>query len=201
MTQKMNKKIQLLILILLTTFIYSCEENTVPKPLAYPKISFPTRSYTEQTIDNSGISFLRATYSEVKKDSSRGADEYWYNIIYPQFKATIHLSYKKIKTKDDFYQMQEDAHGFAYKHTSKADDILESYFSTKNNVSGLVYEIEGNTASSVQFFATDSISNYIRGALYFNTKPNTDSLEPVVTFLRKDIDTFIQTLKFNQKIK
>ncbi|HEX2934063.1 MAG TPA: hypothetical protein VHO72_01805, partial [Bacteroidales bacterium] len=60
----------------------------------------------------------------------------------------------------------------------------------------LVYDIKGNTASSVQFYVTDSTRHFIRGALYFEAQPNKDSLAPVIDFFRKDIIHLIETLKW-----
>ncbi len=48
---------------------------------------------------------------------------------------------------------------------------------------GLIYKIKGiGTASPFQFFVTDSTNHFLRGALYFNVKPNNDSLAPVIDF-------------------
>jgi gliding motility-associated lipoprotein GldD len=58
----------------------------------------------------------------------------------------------------------------------------------------MIYEIKGSgTASSCQFFLTDSTSNFIRGALYFNVRPNNDSLAPVIRFVTDDIRHLIDT--------
>ncbi|HEY1061271.1 MAG TPA: gliding motility lipoprotein GldD, partial [Daejeonella sp.] len=63
-------------------------------------------------------------------------------------------------------------------------------------VYGIYYSIDGNTASSVQFFLTDSTKNYLRGALYFNEQPRLDSIQPVLDFVKKDIDQMIKTFKW-----
>jgi gliding motility-associated lipoprotein GldD len=63
-------------------------------------------------------------------------------------------------------------------------------------VYGLIYDIEGNTASSLQFYVTDSTKHFIRGALYFNVRPNIDSVKIVLEFLKKDVLHLIQTLQW-----
>jgi gliding motility-associated lipoprotein GldD len=63
-------------------------------------------------------------------------------------------------------------------------------------VHGVYYDVGGNAASAVQFFATDSNKHYLRGALYFNVTPNADSLQPMVEFLSKDIEHLIKTLRW-----
>ena len=62
----------------------------------------------------------------------------------------------------------------------------------------MVYDIEGNAASSIQFFLTDSTKHFIRGALYFNAVPNTDSISPVVDYIRKDIYRMIETFEWKE---
>jgi gliding motility-associated lipoprotein GldD len=83
-------------------------------------------------------------------------------------------------------------------HTKRADYINEPEFHTANNVHGIYYDVGGNAASAFQFYATDSTKHFLRGALYFDTTPNVDSLKPVNQFLRADIEHLIQTLKWTK---
>jgi hypothetical protein len=39
--------------------------------------------------------------------------------------------------------------------------------------------MQGNAASSTQFYVTDSTTHFLRGVLYFYSAPNADSLKPV----------------------
>ena len=61
---------------------------------------------------------------------------------------------------------------------------------------GVMYDISGDAASSVQFYLTDSVRHFIRGALYFTLQPNSDSLSPVIEFFREDILHLIETLEW-----
>ena len=54
----------------------------------------------------------------------------------------------------------------------------------------------GNAASPVQFFISDSIRHFIRGALYFNALPNPDSIAPVSTYVEQDIIRLIESLEW-----
>ena len=60
----------------------------------------------------------------------------------------------------------------------------------------MLYDIKGNAASNFQFYLTDSTKNYIRGSLYFNNRPNEDSLKPYLAFIRSDMDTLVNSFKF-----
>ncbi len=93
-----------------------------------------------------------------------------------------------------FDELIEDARKLAFKHTVKATGINEGrIYYPDRKVYGIYYTIEGNTASSAQFFLTDSTKNYVRGALYFNEAPKLDSIQPVLDFVKKDLDVFIKS--------
>jgi len=175
----------------------SCSTNYVPKPAGYPRIIFPARGY--QTYNaKCPFSFRYPIYAKVVADSSDANQPCFLDMKFSQFNATVHLTYKPVSSFKNLYAMSEDARTFAYKHTVKAEDIIDSFFTNhQTHVSGIFYDIEGNTASSLQFYATDSVNNYIRGALYFNSHPNKDSLAPVIRFIHADIDTMIRSLRWH----
>ena len=64
------------------------------------------------------------------------------------------------------------------------------------DVYGILYEIDGNAASSLQFFLTDSVKHYLRGALYFNVQPNKDSLAPIINFVKEDVFVLIESFEW-----
>jgi hypothetical protein len=58
-----------------------------------------------------------------------------------------------------------------------------------------VYSFQGNTATPLQFFLTDSANHFVRGALYFNTAVN-DSIIPISNFIKDDIYAIIESWKW-----
>jgi gliding motility-associated lipoprotein GldD len=63
-------------------------------------------------------------------------------------------------------------------------------------VYGLVYDLGGAVASPVQFYLTDSTNHFLRGSLYFEAKPNPDSIAPVLAYVKKDIELFTRSLEW-----
>ncbi|WP_449435940.1 gliding motility lipoprotein GldD [Pedobacter steynii] len=170
--------------------------NYSPKPRGYFNIEMPKKVY--KTF-NSGcaFSFDYPVYAEMQKDSSRDTRPCWYNLSFNQFNARLHLTYYDIASKNEYEGLIEDARTFAFKHTVKANSIDQRLINyPEKKVYGVYYAIEGNTASSVQFFLTDSTKHYFRGALYFNERPQYDSIQPVVSFIKKDIDRMISTFRW-----
>ena len=173
---------------------YACNNSNPPKPRGYFRITLPEKEYSQ--IDTAlPYQFERPQYARLKPDQASGGQNYWGNLVFPRFEAKIHLSYKEIE--ENLYQLYEDNRELAFKHTVKADAIKERMFeSPENNVYGIMYEIQGNTASPVQFFVTDSTQHFLRGSLYFKTVPNKDSIAPVLDFIREDVVHMMETLEW-----
>jgi gliding motility-associated lipoprotein GldD len=183
------------IIILIPIILGSCKEKHTPKPRGFFRIDLPDKEYTKLEA-NLPYTFNYASCAKIEFDNSKNGKNYWINIEYPEINGKIHISYLKINK--DFDQIIEDTRKLAYKHSIKADAINEKVFSNpEKHVHGILYEIEGNAASSVQFFLTDSIDNYLRGALYFASEPNKDSLAPVINFVKEDIKVLIESFEWN----
>ncbi len=183
--------------ILLTVlFFVGCTHNYSPKPRGYFRIEFPEKTY--HTFSPScPYLFDIPHYAEMEPDRSNDAQPCWMDIKFPQFNASIHLSYLPIRDENNFHELVEDARTFAFNHTVRATAIDQQRIShPEAGVYGLKYEIKGNAASSVQFFVTDSTRHYLRGALYFHEKPRLDSIQPVLDFIKADIDTLIYSLRW-----
>jgi len=173
----------------------SCGENYLPKPRGYFRIDFPKKEYCEFE-SNFPYTFEYPVYSKIVRDSSSLAEPYWINIVYNSFQAQLHISYKVISGNLKNYL--EDSRTLVNKHIPKANSISQREFvDPVNKVYGLVYNINGaDAASTIQFYLTDSTSNFLRGALYFDLVPNNDSLSPVIDFLKVDIEHMITTFRW-----
>jgi len=179
----------------------SCREVTVPKPKGHFRIDLPVKEYLKfigQSGENKDIpfSFEYPSYGRLTFKPEERNEPGWFNIEFPAYKAKIYLTYKAVK--NDFEGLMEQSYRMNVKnHITKADAINEQQFNNnKDKVFGVLYDLKGNTASAVQFYVTDSVSNYLRGSLYFSTEPNADSLAPVINFFREDIIHLIETLKW-----
>jgi gliding motility-associated lipoprotein GldD len=188
--------VKYLISISFMIWFLGCTQDYTPKPRAYYRIDLPIKEYHLLSGDFP-YSFEYPMYARINpyQGKWKGTDtsDYWINVEFPQFKSRIHLTYKTVK--NNLANLIEDAHTYAYKHSIKADAIIQSEFvDSLANVYSVLFDIKGNTASSVQFYATDSVRHFIRGALYFDCEPNKDSLAPVTEFLRTDVVKMIETL-------
>ncbi|MBP6757370.1 MAG: gliding motility lipoprotein GldD [Bacteroidia bacterium] len=192
-------KLNYLILIFSSLIIFtSCVDDDdaiyIPKPKGYFRIDFPKKEY--RVYDSiCPYSFEIPTYAFIDNDKHLKADPCWLNINFPKYNAKIHLSYKVISNNLDTILNQ--SRDFVVKHQIKSTGIDEVVIIRDSaKVYGLVYDISGNSASNIQFYVTDSTHHFMRGALYFNSVPNIDSLKIVVDYLRTDILQMIKTFKW-----
>jgi len=186
----------LVVLALIGLMASGCKKTYTPKPRSYFRIDFPEKKYVSYHSEACNYSFEIPEYARVTPFSGGGTEPCWINIEFPGYKGQIHITYKPLN--NDLNTYVEDIRTLAYKHSIKADDIIERPFSyPERNVKGVIYDIKGNTASSMSFFVTDSTRNFLSGALYFNVIPNKDSLAPVIQFFSADVLHLIETLNWN----
>lgn len=180
-------------------FIFSsCNSEYTPKPRGYFRIDFPTHVYQVFNRPEFPYSFEYPVYGAVIRDTAFFGDKpenpYWINVDFPRFHARIYISYKQVA--GDFDKLREDAYKMTYKHTYKASSIEDSLMSTPLGVHGIFFNVGGNAATAKQFFVSDSTRHFLRGALYFDTTPNADSLNIVNAFLQQDMNHLINTLQW-----
>lgn len=187
------------LLLLMIILLAACNSEYTIKPRGYYRIPFPEHRY--QVFDREGYpyTFEYPVYANVVKDSTffdETADN-WINIEFPQFNGKIYMSYKPVGPTD-FNKLVNDAFTMTYKHTTKATGITDSLMQTKAGLTGVWFDVGGNAATAKQFFVSDSVKHFLRGALYFDSSPNEDSLKVVNDFLQEDMKHLINTLKWKQ---
>ncbi|HZH71751.1 MAG TPA: gliding motility lipoprotein GldD [Mariniphaga sp.] len=182
-------------------FLLSCKESYTPKPRGYFRIDFPEKQY--HPIENEfPYQFEIPQYATIRPDLRNPGQPSWINIEFPANKAEVHISYYSIlqdknKNREHLAELLEETRELAYKHSVKANAIEEQlYLNPDDDVYGILYRIDGNVASPMQFFLTDSTTHFLRGALYIRATPDIDSLKPVVDFLEKDVVYLIESTKW-----
>ena len=193
---KTNKTI-ILIITIMAWLASSCDRqpNPLPKPRGYFRIDLPEKGYVKvDTIER--YSFECPQYAQVTPDPYSPNEKNWVNIEMPTFKGSIHLTHKPVN--GNLGEYLEDVHTMVTKHLQKANGVRDSLIiHQEHQVYGLFIEMDGKgVATPMQFYLTDSTKNFIRGALYFNFKPDNDSMQPVINFIREDIDHLINTFEW-----
>jgi len=173
---------------LLFFFINCSNNNHSPVPRAYFKFDFPKKQYEKVNFEDNFL-FEKPYYSHFNYISKRSFD-----LEFKKFNATLHFSYYPLQNN-----LSEHIHYseyLAYQHDFVADAISEKiYTNNQKKVYGLLYSYDGATATSTQFYLTDSTNHFVRGALYFNFEV-TDSIDPINKFLHEDVRYVIESFEW-----
>ena len=181
------------VLLATSVALTACGDQPVPKPRGYFRLDLSARSY-EPWSDGGAFHAEIPVYASIalrKED----ADARWYDLRFPAQRATVHLTWSPVK--DDLASLIDDAHTFKDKHQMMADRIgRERVRREEARVFGTIFDVDGDAASPCVFYLTDSTANFLYGALYFDARPNGDSLAPVTERIREDLRHFTGTLRW-----
>lgn len=180
-----------ILMISLFSLFTSCQEDVIVKPRAELRLEYPKS--THQTLKNNcNYNFEVNTETEIEHIKNCGL-----TIYYPKMKATIYLNYIGMKNGEKIDSLLYDAQKLTDKHTTKATSIFEQpRVDPVHKVYGMLNIVNGNAATHTQFYATDSINHFVTGSVYFETKPNFDSLYPAIVYLRNDVKKIMETLEW-----
>lgn len=169
--------------------VSSCKDDVLPKPKAQLRLEYENPKYISIN-NNCNYKFEISSETITKSDKNC-----WININYPKLNASINLTYRPIE--NNLKELFLEAEKLTFNHAIKADGISSvPYINTSQKVYGAIFDVSGNAASPIQFHVTDSIRNFITGAVYFNVKPNYDSIKPAIDYIHKDIIHLIETLEW-----
>jgi gliding motility-associated lipoprotein GldD len=180
--------LRLLLVLFFSILVVACEDEVLVKPNAMLRLEYLKSDYVKFTTD-CPYSFLKNDIALVQKRKNCGM-----NIRYPKMQATVYLTYQEVGD-NKLDSLLYDAQKLAYDHNIKAESIPEQLFINRENKAyGMFYMINGNAASQSHFYVTDSIKHFVTGSLYFEAKPNFDSIYPAVVYLREDIRKMMESM-------
>jgi len=195
-------KSRFLFFLLTASFSVSCSPDYSPKPRGYFYIDLPEPAYQ----DLPGFPDFKCSVSnQVRVDAlndeapaEKRKNEIEFNLNYPRYRAQIYCTYFRI-SPSEFQSISEENRRMAYFQVQNAKGIKEvAYSHPEQKVYGLIYEIQGNTASPIQFVISDSTSSFFRGALYFDASYNRDSIDPVLAYINKDIHVMMESFQWKR---
>jgi gliding motility-associated lipoprotein GldD len=173
-------------------------DNYVPKPKGYPRFDLPTPQY--KLLDPTHpYQFEYNSIARILPDTFARSEPDWIFINYPLFKASVQLTYKPVLNDvNRLRAMLDDSYKLAARHKIKAAVFEERRVQLKSGLEASVIDLGGEVPSQVQFITTDSTTHFLRGALYFNTATENDSLQPAIQYIRNDIMHMLNTLKWRK---
>lgn len=170
----------------------SCKDAPHPKPDALLSLEYPVATY-ENFSSDCHFGFDMNQWANIQKKPSCS-----FEIHYPAMKATVFINYKPVD--NNLNALLKDAQKLTYEHFIKADEITsQPFINNKDKVYGMFYSVEGDAATNAQFYATDSVKNFMVASLYFYAKPNYDSILPAADYIKKDMYRIMESIQWKSE--
>lgn len=182
-------------------FLVSCvnSERPLPKPHQYPRIDFPNKEYVSFENVDCDLEFDIPKYAEIEIKTNyfdeKPLHPCWFDVTFPVFNGRLHCSYFEITSRKVFDDLVGDAFDLVSKHRSKASFAKESVIE-KDDVHGLLFDIDGPVASPLLFYLTDSTDHFFLASLYFKNKVNPDSMQIIHDFVREDVIKIVESFEW-----
>ena len=182
--------------IFLSGILASCssDELTIPKPPTFLNVHLPQHSYIHYSPD-CPYSFDIPSMFKIKNVNYGKESTCHRDIELGPLNGTLHFSYiemdKPLAEYVNFSISKVDDHKI--KATAIED---ENIIRPKDKIYGTFFELQGDVASPFQFYLTDSTHRFVSGIVYFNARPNYDSIKPTLDYLKVDLKRFLKTFKW-----
>lgn len=186
-----------LVFIVASTTFSACRRKYTPLPDGYFRIDPYPASYQRTSLLQPFISFEVSDSATValRNDTSLLKNNVlWLDIRYPRYRATLYCSYHLLRNNLD--QLLAESKELVYRQSIRPDAIRAgSYEDDQQKIYATLYELSAESATPIQFVATDSTRYLLRGALYFDEPGKSDSIAPVVDYLTQEIIHLIESIE------
>ena len=175
-------------------FVLACSETPLPKPTSYYRIDLKQRSF-KYWENGCPFRFKLSSIANIQATKNQSKPCYW-DLTYPEYNATIYLSYLPINK--DLKELIDQEYALREKHNVYSTGVNERiYQNPDKKVNAMIFNVKGTKAATpLQFFITDSVNHFFRGTLYFYNTPNNDSLAPVIQYIQEDIDSLVESFEW-----
>ena len=187
---------KIIISLFFTLIIFSCNKPNLPKQNGFLRIEFKEPYYSIYDETDTSFNFY---YNSNSSDLDQiGNNQFLFD--YRDLNLSLNLSFYKIKGSQGLEKKSHDFSLILDTHTKKSNGvILRQYDNNNSKIFGKLYEIKGDVASPIQFYLTDSVSNFISGSVNLKFKSNYDSIFPSIQYVKNDILVLFESINWNTK--
>lgn len=177
-------------IIFLALIVFSCNNNVnLPKQKAYFAPEFEIPTYKKISLD-CNYSFNINSQASINNIKNCNYEIYYKNLNAKIFINQIVLSNSIEKVLNTFNQKINE-------NSRLSDQIIQSdYVNIDKKIYSKLYSFVGNSPSNIQFYVTNQTDKFLTGSLFFETKPNYDSLFPYIDYIRNDIKKMVDSFRW-----
>ncbi|MGB0789404.1 MAG: gliding motility lipoprotein GldD [Marinirhabdus sp.] len=176
-------------LLFVSVLLLCCQEHPTVKPAAALRLEYPAPEF-ERVGTPCPFTFEKNTRATLTQRPGCAL-----NLHYPELNAAVFITYRRVNGNMD--SILYDAQKLTADHHQRAEAIFEQPMANPiAKVYGMFYGITGNAATNTQFYVTDSTSHFLSGSVYFNARPNYDSLYPAINYMRNDVRRLMESFRF-----
>ncbi|MDC3077299.1 hypothetical protein OA327_01125 [Flavobacteriales bacterium] len=177
-------------IIFFALIVYSCNNNiNLPKQKAYFAPEFEIPTYKKISLD-CNYSFNINSQSSINNIKNCNYEIYYKNLNAKIFINQIVLSNSIERVVNTFNQKINE-------NSRLSDQIIQSdYINVDKKIYSKLYSFVGNSPSNIQFYVTNQTDKFLTGSLFFETKPNYDSLFPYIDYIRNDIKKMVDSFRW-----
>ena len=201
--RKKNLILKINYIVLFVLFLTACGSDYKPKPKGLNYIDLPEQKYQLLSDADKPYTFEYSVHALAMDDTGttfKDKKKLYKILKYPELNSSIHITYKAVnKNMDSLDSYINEAYRLAYGHDVKAYGITPEVGVLPNGNYLTTITLEGDVPSQYQFFVHDSVSNFLRGVIYFSIADKNDSLAPVINFVKQDAQHLIRTLKWKKR--
>lgn len=177
-------------IILLTT---ACRETATPRPDGYFRIDAYPATYKEVKVGNITLNINDSALCNVPPGAEDNNGTEWLNITYPRYNATIYLSY--ITLHNNLDRLMAESIELVYRQNVNTEQVEAiAYEDEAAGLHATLFALSPESATPIQFIATDSTQYLLRGALYFDSPVKADSVAPSLQYIEEDIMVLIENI-------
>ena len=191
----------LIVAVVLVSAVVSCSsgnDNAVPRPKGYFRISPYTPEYTVFDGAPLGIQINKSAAVKITNNAATKDGSLWFDISYPRYNATVYCSYVPIEKKE-FKAHMNNRMQRVMDNTRYGHPMCVTFEDTIHGIASHLFMASEKNVTPVQFIATDSTRFVYTGTLFMNGTMQPDSIAPVVNYITDDIMYMLQNL--NPEIK
>ena len=178
--------------ILFLLLLCGCAEY-YPKPKGLLRVD-ASESY--QVVDSYSFARFETVSGARISPQKVNGEELWINIRYPFYHAELFGTYRPFSGEKELTELSDDFYKLLDRNVRDEKLYYAFFEDTIRATFGYLYWSDEPIPSPVQFFVTDSVRHFFRGALYFSDSLSYETRVPYAHALNDEMTYLIESFSW-----